>query len=357
MANTSTSTYMSLPIPVVGQDPGPQYAIDLNTCLSLLDAHDHTPGNGTQITPSGLNINSDLTFNSYNATSVRSVRLLANTSPLAIATDLGCLYRSGVDLYYNDGNGNQVRITQSGGVGGTPGSIANLTSPASAAYVAANSTFVFQSAANTPANLDGASLLLRNLSANSKSLTLSPPNAMAGNYSITLPAIPVQTNILAMDTSGNITASINVDNSSIQLSANTISIKAAGVTNAMMAANSVGTSQIINLNVTTGKLADRAITAIKTTAGLFVSAIPAVDSIQVNITGATLVAAANQIIVGVAVGRGGAPVVMTGYIAGAPGAQANFLPFVVTPQRSIAFSNTSPGDTFDLYYVVLGNNT
>lgn len=43
----------------------------------------------------------------------------------ATVTNLGCLYESGVDLYYNDGNGNAVRITSGGAVNASSASGAN----------------------------------------------------------------------------------------------------------------------------------------------------------------------------------------------------------------------------------------
>jgi len=205
---TTTSSNMLMPVPVVGSESGPQYATDVNNCLTIIDGHNHTPGLGVQIPVSGLNINADLSLNGNNLTAARTLRLQVQNSTPAGSSDLDCLYVTGVDLYYIDGNGNNVRITQSGGVAGSPGSISNLTSPASAAYVSADSTFVWQSAANTSANLDCASILIRNLTANSKALTLNPPNSMGSNYSITLPSLPAATSFLTMDTSGNISASI-----------------------------------------------------------------------------------------------------------------------------------------------------
>lgn len=199
------SPNMSLPVPGVGTEAGPDYATDVNNCLTILDAHDHSPGSGVQITPEGININADLLFNGQNATTLRSARFTAQPAPLALSTDLGCIYESGVDLYYNDGAGNQIRITQSGGIAGTPGSIANLTPPASASYVAGNQTFVFQSNVLTPANIDGASYILRNLSASSFGLTLTPPT-LSSDYSITLPALPAQTNVMTLGTSGIISS-------------------------------------------------------------------------------------------------------------------------------------------------------
>lgn len=196
---------MNLPIPQVGTEQGPDYATDVNNCLTIVDGHDHTPGSGNQVTPNGLNISSDLSIGGNNLTLVRSLRFSPQVTPLALPSDLGCLYEAGVDLYYNDGLGNQIRITQTGGVAGTPGSIANLTPPASASYVALNQTFVWQSGVNTPANLDAASIILRNLVASSPGLTLSPPT-LSTDYTITLPNLPVTTLPLVMDNAGSISA-------------------------------------------------------------------------------------------------------------------------------------------------------
>ena len=149
-----TSPNMGLPIPIVGVEPGPQYATDINNALTTIDGHNHTPGNGVQVPTGGININADLPFSSNNATLLRSTRFAPQSSTFSLAADVGCLYENGVDLYYRDGNGNNVRITQSGGVSGSPGSIANLTSPATASYVAGNSTFVWQSAANIASEVE-----------------------------------------------------------------------------------------------------------------------------------------------------------------------------------------------------------
>lgn len=200
-----TTPNMALPVPSVGIEPGPQYATDVNTCLNIVDAHDHSPGSGTFITPTGISIDSDLPFNSQNAISLRSVRLDPQVANLSLPTDLGCLYEVGVDLYYNDGNGNQIRVTQAGGVVGSPGNIVNLTPPASVVYVGASSTFVFQSNSLTAASLDGGSVVLRNLVASSPGLTLSPPTLVA-DYNIILPQLPVSNLPLSINASGIMSA-------------------------------------------------------------------------------------------------------------------------------------------------------
>lgn len=203
------SPNMNLPVPVVGQEAGPQYAQDVNTSLGLIDSHNHSPGSGVQITPDGLNINTALTFNSNAATDLA----LLNLTPQVTIPGLNTIYEAGVDLFYVDGIGNNIRITQGGGIAGTPGSIANLAPPASVSYVGAASTFVFQSNVNIAANLDAASILLRNISPNSTfALTLQPPT-LGSNYSLTLPSLPVSTSFVTLTTTGAIAGSIPVSKS------------------------------------------------------------------------------------------------------------------------------------------------
>lgn len=243
MSFESNSPNMGLVIPGVGLTSGPQYASDLNASLSIIDQHNHTPGNGVQITPTGLNINADLTFNSNDAIAVRTVRFTPQSSLIpGSSPDLGCIYESGVDLYYNDGNGNQVRLTSGGSVAGTTGSISGLVAPASASYVV--DTFVWQSDANKPANMDAASYIFRNFVANSKGLTVQPPNAMGADYSITLPSLPASQKIMTLDNSGIMSAPYTVDNSTITIAANVIGVPNLGI----------GTAQIANAAVTTAKL-------------------------------------------------------------------------------------------------------
>lgn len=268
MAGSTVSANMNLVIPTVGVEPGPQWASDINASLTIIDAHNHSAGSGVPITPSGMNISSDLTMNSNNLISARSLKMTAQVSPLALAADVGCLYVSGVDLYYNDENGNQVRITQSGGVSGTPGSIAGLVSPASATYVPGTQTFVWQSAASTPANMDAASYIFRNLVASSKGLTLSPPAAMAADYALVLPNLPVSTKIMVLDSSGNMSASYTTDNSTIEVNGSSqIAVKALGIGTAQLASLSVTDAKIDNLTITGEKIAAATITTDKLAPG------------------------------------------------------------------------------------------
>lgn len=205
MPNTTISPNMNLPIPVVSVDPGPDWANNINACLNAIDSHNHTTGQGVQITPAGININTDLDFNGNNGTVFRSVRFNPQGSPLALASDLGCLYEVDVDLYYNDGNGNQVRITQSGSVTGSAGTITGLPSgTASASY--SGGTFTFQQATNTPATMNVGSVIIGQEVASGYGVTLQAAVAQAANYSLTLPAVaPTANQVPVADGSGNLT--------------------------------------------------------------------------------------------------------------------------------------------------------
>ncbi len=206
MSDTILSPNMNLPIPVVGNDPTPTWGTDLNSCLTLIDAHNHQPGYGEPITPGGLNINADLPMNNNNLTNAATLGMQVQLSD---PSTLGVLYYKGLDLYFNDGSSNHIRMTSGGSVTGSTGTITGLPSgTASASYNAG--TFVFQSATNTAANLDGESIILRNAAASSKGLTLSPPAAMGADFALTLPNVPAQTNVMTL-TSGGSMGSITYD--------------------------------------------------------------------------------------------------------------------------------------------------
>lgn len=206
---TVLSPNMNLPVPVVGQEPGPQYATDVNNSLNIIDQHTHTSGSGVPITSNAIDINADLPINDQRLLLMKSATFTSQGSPLtALSPDINAVYVSGVDLYYNDGNGNQVRITQGGNVTGSSGSITGLVAPASASYVVADETFVWQSDVNTPASMDFGAAILRNITANSKGITLQPPNALAADYTLTLPgALQGFSGFLTVDSSGNISNS------------------------------------------------------------------------------------------------------------------------------------------------------
>jgi|SRR6516164_294608 hypothetical protein len=113
---TTTTPDMLLVLPDVSITAGPQWATLLNTAFTQIDSHDHSLNKGVQITPSGLNISSDLTFNQNNATNMRSLRLFPNNTFIPTINDRTCLYALNGELYYIDAAGNNVQITINGTV-------------------------------------------------------------------------------------------------------------------------------------------------------------------------------------------------------------------------------------------------
>ncbi len=191
-----------MPVPTVSECPSPDWATDLNACLSVLDGHTHNPGQGVQITPSGMLINTDFPINGNNVTTIRSLRMTSQGAVLALVTDLGCLFNVLGDLYYNDGSGNHIRITQSGSVSGSAGTITGLPSgTASASF--SGGTFTFVAATNTPAAMAVGPVSIGNSSLASKTVTLAPDVSIAANYSITFPAaLPAALRYVTLDNTG-----------------------------------------------------------------------------------------------------------------------------------------------------------
>lgn len=188
---TTTTPNMDLVLPVVGAEPGPTWASDLNTAFETVDSHDHTTNKGVKVPSAGININADLTANSYNVTNLRSVRLNNNGSPLGLASDLTCVYASGGNLYYNNSSGNQVQITNGAGlnaasIGGIGGDY--TTSTALEFYTSATKTFSFWQNTNNYANIEGGNVVIKEPNVTSpQGITLKSPTSLASGYNITLP--------------------------------------------------------------------------------------------------------------------------------------------------------------------------
>ncbi len=127
MSDVTISPNMSLPVPNVGVDAGPDWANNLNASLSIIDQHNHSAGSGVPVQPAGLNINSDLTFQSNQATNLKAVAFTAQSS----VTTTAAVYVKGVDLYYRDGAANEVQITTGGTVNATSSGISSGTATAS----------------------------------------------------------------------------------------------------------------------------------------------------------------------------------------------------------------------------------
>lgn len=243
-------------MPTVTVTSGPEWASQLNTALETIDAHDHSSGKGTKITPSGMNISSDLEFNSNNATELRSTRFDNQGASLNGVNDIRCVYVSGNDLYYNNGSGTAVQITSGAGInaasiGGIGGDYAS--SSASVSYSNTSKTFTFTQSSNTSAHIDVGNVVIRQATASANGVTLRSPNSLSAAYNFILPTgLPGSgtTKILSIDSSGQVGAQYDVDDSSIEVSSNTIQIKDSGVTTAKVANGNI-TNEKLNADVAT----------------------------------------------------------------------------------------------------------
>src|SRR6185369_15092774 len=243
---TTNTPNMNLNLPVPGQEPGPDYATDNNAAFTQVDQHNHTPGYGVAIPSAGIGIDAGLAFNNTDAYTLRSSRYINNSSTLSGTDDLGCVYVSGGNLYYNNSAGTAVQITNGSSVNAGAGSISGLPS-GTASVTFTGSTYVFQSATSIPATVDVGSVIIRNTIASSFGVTISPINALPSSYNLTLPTIPAGTRILTLDNSGNIGSTWNVDGTTIIAPSGVIQI-------GTLPASSVNTSQIVNGAVSADKL-------------------------------------------------------------------------------------------------------
>lgn len=248
--SSTLSPNMNLPIATVGNEPGPNYAFDSNAAFTIIDQHDHSSGSGVQITPAGININSALTFGNNLATNLAASVYTSQASQAALQST----YVKGVDLYYRDGNNNEIRLTTGGSIVGTAGSISGLPS-GTAGVNFSGGVFTFSASTNTPANIQVGSVLLGNNVALSKYLTLAPPAAMAANFNITLPSLPVSQSILTIDNAGDMATPVVYPISTAGIAAlaiGTAQIQALAVTAAKIANNTITTTQISNSAGITG---------------------------------------------------------------------------------------------------------
>jgi hypothetical protein len=111
---TTTTPNMGLVKPDVLSTPAPTWASLLNAVFDAIDSHDHSSGEGVKITPSGMNISSDLSIGSNNLTAIRTTRFTNLSSWAPSASDLACFYVLNNEIYFRDGVGNNVKITNNG---------------------------------------------------------------------------------------------------------------------------------------------------------------------------------------------------------------------------------------------------
>ncbi len=107
----ATTPNMGLPVDTPGVTSAYQAAVDAESAKQIIDQHDHSAGKGVPVTPAGLNINAPLPFNGNPATSLEATEWAdAGPGPSVPLSD----WTDGVDLWYEDGNGNKIKLTSGG---------------------------------------------------------------------------------------------------------------------------------------------------------------------------------------------------------------------------------------------------
>lgn len=251
----STTPNMNLTLPDVGTTPGPEWANELVTALEDVDLHDHSVGSGVRITPAGLNINDALSMQSNDIISTRSLKL--DDQSVALTGEVRSVYAKGGELIFMDGAGNEVAITAAGGVAGTPGSIADLVSPASASYSSITHKFSFFDDTNEYGKFAISDLELYEFGvASPNPITIKSPASVGSAYSITLPgAVPSKTAPTLMSGSG-VLSTITLDDGQLLVGATAGAPAAANITGTANqitvtnGANAIGLSLTSDVTIT-----------------------------------------------------------------------------------------------------------
>lgn len=201
---------LGLTLPVVGVDTFAVGATRVNTALqALIDCLE------TKVNPSGMDINTNLSFKS-GANSYAAIDLLKTAytpgGALAAAIHPASLYfrTSDGEFYANDNNGNVVKMTAAGSVNAPVGNVTGAGYGSGGVEVnwdSGNTAYRMRSGTATHDYADVVINHLRMDDGDSNELTLVTPN-LTGDVSVTLPTAPASgESLLKMSNTGVITAS------------------------------------------------------------------------------------------------------------------------------------------------------
>lgn len=195
-----TTPNMNLTLPIVSQTPGPTWASEINSDLALIDAHNHTSGQGAPIPVSALDINTDLSLGAFALTNVSKVELLTQASN----TTANSIYQSGGNLYWLNNssfpvlitNGNALAVGSTGNIGGLPDGLASVN------YDNLVFAYRFKDSVNANAGIVVGPVVSSRVTIDSVSID-TPPGA--STYQITTAsALPGNTSFLTCSSTGQI---------------------------------------------------------------------------------------------------------------------------------------------------------
>lgn len=205
MSSTTPNMGLTEPTPGPGGTPGPTWAQELNSSLSRIDEHDHTPGKGIPIPQAAIIISGNFSFNSFSLTDVRSTRYTSQGTVFVDAADINSVYVVNGELYYRDASGNNVQITSGGSVNvsGTGGITGMTGTTAAVTYSDSTKTFSFTQDAGITAKMFFGQISIAEEVASANSITIKSPTALGASYDITLPiALPASTLPVVMSGAG-----------------------------------------------------------------------------------------------------------------------------------------------------------
>lgn len=227
------SPNLNLTIPSPTNTSGPQYAQEIQSCFNQIDSHDHSNGNGAQVSIASLSSKMDLDLQTFGIENLKYLSFQNQAS----ATNAGSIAMLNNNLHWNDGSGTySVSITNNGSINvtGNAGFPGLPSGTASASF--STPSFIFQSSNNVGATTDNGPIKIRLPIAGSNAITLQAPTPLATSYSVTLPSSnPLSTKIMNVDSAGNIAATYDVDNTTIEISGNNLQVKNQAITNAKLA--------------------------------------------------------------------------------------------------------------------------
>lgn len=119
----STTIFMNLELPTPTVTPGPEWASAQNTAFELVDSHDHSVGKGVKITPSGLNLDADLDLQSNKVYALKSTQYDNQVLTLTGASNARSVYSYQNNLYWTNGSGVAVQITDGSSVVSVPSTV------------------------------------------------------------------------------------------------------------------------------------------------------------------------------------------------------------------------------------------
>jgi hypothetical protein len=170
----------------------------VNAALAVIGAHDHAPGNGTQVPSDGIDIDANLPFNTFAATGLLAVEFMP-TATSTVSGFAGAFFINSADsnLYYRNTSGTNIQVTNgatlnvaafTGGIGGDYSSVGALFSfdDATDSYWAQQQLVlgVRAWAGLRVGNVD----IYQQAASITNRVRLNSPAALAASYALTLPA-------------------------------------------------------------------------------------------------------------------------------------------------------------------------